>query len=125
MPSQALASAKEGVESRRRAPTAYKATVKACSRPRTRAGVLLGAAKAEVAGKSAALKSVSVRLRPRAPPIAAQPQVLRDVHATVRVSPPVARRRRLARVRRHVIVLQTTVSTGRIQCVRVAPAYSG
>jgi hypothetical protein len=70
MPSQALASAKEGVESRRRAPTAYKATVKACSRPRTRAGVLLGAAKAEVAGKSAALKSVSVRLRPRAPSMA-------------------------------------------------------
>src|SRR3979490_2910174 len=67
MPSQALASAKEGVESRRRAPTAYQATVKACSRPRTRAAVLLGAAKAEVAGKSAALKSVSVRLRPRAP----------------------------------------------------------
>src|SRR4029077_18518918 len=43
------------------------ATVKACSRPRTRAGVTPGAAKAEVAGKSAALKSVSVRLRPRAP----------------------------------------------------------
>src|ERR1700730_9582433 len=70
MPSQAFASAKEGVESRRRAPTAYKATVKACSRPRTRAGVALGAAKAEVARKSAALKSVSVRLRPRAPTMA-------------------------------------------------------
>jgi len=40
--------------------------VKACSRPRTLAGALPGAAKAEVAGKSAALKSVSVRLRPRA-----------------------------------------------------------
>ena len=37
MPSQAFAGAKEGVESRRRAPTAYTARVKACSRPRTRA----------------------------------------------------------------------------------------
>jgi len=44
-PSQALASAGEGVESRRRAPTAYKATVKACSRPRTRR-ICPGAAKA-------------------------------------------------------------------------------
>jgi hypothetical protein len=43
------------------------ATVKACSRPRTRGAGAPGAAKAEVARKSAALKSVSVRLRPRAP----------------------------------------------------------
>src|SRR5205814_2836475 len=42
-----------------------KTTVKACSRPRTLHCAT--AAKAEVGRKSAALKSVSVRLRPRAP----------------------------------------------------------
>src|SRR5579863_2739117 len=67
MPSQALVKPGEGVESRLRAPKAHEATVKACSRPRTRAVLPCAAAKAEVVRKSAALKSVSVRLRPRAP----------------------------------------------------------
>jgi hypothetical protein len=39
-----------------------------------------GAAKAEAARKSAALKSVSVRLRPRAPPITAELQPLQQQH---------------------------------------------
>ncbi len=54
----------EGVESRRRAPTAHKAMVKACSRPRTAFAL---AAKAEVGRKSLDLTVMPVRFRPRAP----------------------------------------------------------
>ena len=54
----------EGVESRRRAPKASKAKVKACSRPRT---ALTLATKAEVVRKSLDLTVVPVRFRPRAP----------------------------------------------------------
>src|SRR5215472_13048648 len=78
---------REGVESRRRAPTACMATVKACSRPRTRDARCAGAAKAEVARKSAALKSVSVRLRPRAPLIGLKRDLSQPVTASRVLSP--------------------------------------
>jgi hypothetical protein len=67
MPSQAPETPGEGVESRRRAPKApgYGEGVLQPTNPRAPAR---GAAKAAAGRKSAALKSVSVRLRPRADP---------------------------------------------------------